>query len=260
MRDRTIVGALHPAAATDRFVVLASLGAMTVLAWAYLWYAPMPMPGASGGLRTLDYASLTLAMWFVMMIGMMVPSVAPTVLLYRRTQLHWRPDGAGAYTAAFAGGYLAAWLAFSLVATGLQIALIAFGWIDDMGVAVETRMPALLLAGVGLYQLAPAKRACLEHCRSPVEFLTTHHRPGLAGAAATGLHHGLYCLGCCWALMLLLFVGGVMNLAWVAVLSAVVLAEKLLARGEWLRRTIGVAAIVAAIVVLLRGAPFSFST
>lgn len=249
MGESSIAGG---APSTGQFVVLASLGAVTALAWVYLWYAPMPMPGTSGGLRTFDYAALTLAMWFVMMIGMMVPSVAPTVLLFRRTQRHWRPEGAGAYTAAFATGYLVAWLAFSIVATWLQVELIALGWIDDMGVAAGSRLPAVLLAGVGLYQLAPVKRACLDHCRSPVEFLTTHHRPGLAGAAATGLHHGLYCLGCCWALMLLLFVGGVMNLAWVAAISAVVFAEKLLARGEWLRRGIGVAAIAAAIVVLLR--------
>jgi predicted metal-binding membrane protein len=252
MADPPTAGGLPPAIARDRLIVLGSLGAVAALAWAYLWFAPMPMPGTSGGLRTLDYAALTFAMWLVMMIGMMVPSVAPTVLLYRRTQRHWRPEGAGAYTAAFTSGYLAAWLAFSMAATWLQIELIALGWIDAMGVAVGSRLPALLLAGVGLYQLAPVKRACLERCHSPVDFLTTHHRPGLAGAAAMGLHHGLYCLGCCWALMLLLFVGGVMNLLWVAVIAGVVFAEKLLARVEWLRRGIGAAAIVAALVVLLR--------
>lgn len=252
MSDQPTAGGVPPAAARDRLIVLGSLAAITALAWSYLWFSPMPMPGTSGGLRTAHYAAVTFAMWFVMMIGMMVPSVAPTILLYRRTQRHWRPEAAGAYTAAFTGGYLAAWLAFSIAATWLQIELIALGWIDAMGVAEGSLLPALLLAGVGLYQLAPAKRACLDHCRSPVEFLTAHHRPGLTGALRMGLHHGLYCLGCCWALMLLLFVGGVMNLLWVAVIAAVVFAEKLLARGDWLRYVIGAAAMVAAAIVFLR--------
>jgi predicted metal-binding membrane protein len=190
-------------------------------------------------------------MWAVMMVGMMVPSVAPTVLLYQRTQRHWRPKGALAYTGVFVGGYLAAWTGFSVIATGLQIRLIQAGWIDDMGVASNRRVAALLLLALAIYQWAPAKRACLDHCRSPAEFLTAHHRPGLGGAFRMGVHHGLYCIGCCWAVMLLLFVGGVMNLLWVAAIAALVLAEKLFARGPWLQRSIGVAAAIGALALLL---------
>jgi predicted metal-binding membrane protein len=237
--------------ARDRFIILASLAALAALAWAFLWFAPMPMPATSGGLNTASYAALTFAMWAVMMVGMMLPSVAPTVLLYQRTQRHWRPTGALAYTGAFVGGYLLAWTGFSVIATGLQIQLIQAGWIDDMGVAANRRVAALLLAALAIYQWAPAKRACLEHCRSPTDFLTTHHRPGLSGALRMGLHHGLYCVGCCWAVMLLLFVGGVMNLLWVAAIAALVLAEKLLARGPWLRVSIGVAAAIGALALLL---------
>lgn len=235
----------------DRFIILASLATLVALAWAYLWFAPMPMPATSGGLDTANYAALTFAMWAVMMVGMMVPSVAPTVLLYQRTQRHWRPQGALAYTSAFTGGYLLAWTGFSVLATWLQIRLIHAGWIDDMGVAANRRVAALLLLALAIYQWAPAKRACLDHCRSPAEFLTTHHRPGVSGALRMGVHHGLYCIGCCWAVMLLLFVGGVMNLVWVAAIAALVLAEKLFARSPWLHRAIGVAAAVGALAMLL---------
>ncbi len=237
--------------ARDRAIILGSLAALVALAWAYLWLAPMPMPATSGGLNTANYAALTFAMWAVMMVGMMLPTVAPTVLLYQRTQRHWRPTGALAYTGVFVGGYLLAWTGFSVIATGLQIRLIQAGWIDDMGVASNRRVAALLLLALAIYQWAPAKRACLDHCRSPTEFLTTYHRPGLSGALRMGVHHGLYCVGCCWAVMLLLFVGGVMNLLWVAAIAALVLAEKLLARGPWLQRSIGVAAAIGALALLL---------
>ena len=107
--------------ARDRFIILASLAALVALAWVYLWFAPMPMPATSGGLNTANYAALTFAMWAVMMVGMMLPSVAPTVLLYQRTQRHWRRKGALAYTGVFVSGYLLAWTGFSVIATGLQI-------------------------------------------------------------------------------------------------------------------------------------------
>jgi predicted metal-binding membrane protein len=176
--------------------------------------------------------------------------VAPTVLLFDRIAKR-AAEGSFGRTAAFLAGYLFAWVAFSALATMAQVELIALGWVDDMGVAQRSIGSAALLAGVGIYQWLPAKRACLAQCRSPVEFLVSAYRPGAGGALQMGLRHGLYCLGCCWALMLLLFVGGVMNLLWVAGIAAVVFVEKLLARGEWLRRTIGIAAMLAAVGILL---------
>jgi predicted metal-binding membrane protein len=235
----------------DRAIIVGALGALTALAWAYLALAPMPMPGTSGGLRTPHYYALTLAMWLVMMVGMMTPSVTPAVLLFDRIARRAAGGGFLARNAAFVTGYLFVWLAFSMVVTLLQVELISLEWIDAMGVAGRTAGTAALLAGVGLYQWLPAKGACLEHCRSPVEFLVSAYRPGVSGALQMGLRHGLYCLGCCWALMLLLFVGGVMNLLWVAGITALVLMEKLLVRGEWLRRAIGVAAVLAAVGILV---------
>ena len=114
------------------------------------------------------------------------------------------------------------WAVFSIAATLLQVELIAAGWIDAMGVAAQPWVTSALLVAVGVYQWLPTKRACLDHCRSPVQFLVEAYRPGAMGALLMGLQHGLYCLGCCWALMLLLFVGGVMNLLWVAAITAIV--------------------------------------
>jgi predicted metal-binding membrane protein len=235
--------------ARDRWTLLIALAALTALAWAYLKWSPMPMPASSGGLRTTHYLVVTFLMWLVMMVGMMTPSVAPTVLLFDRVARRGAPGGTLARTVPFVAGYLLAWLAFSVAATLLQIELIATGWIDAMGVAARPWVTAALLTAVGIYQWLPAKRACLDHCRSPVQFLVDAYRPGTSGALLMGLQHGLYCLGCCWALMLLLFVGGVMNLLWVAGIAALVFVEKLLARGDWLRRAIGVAALAAAATV-----------
>ncbi|MBV6425110.1 MAG: hypothetical protein NAOJABEB_02924 [Steroidobacteraceae bacterium] len=234
---------------------LTTLGALAILvalAWVYLVASPMPMPATAGGLYSGRYAALTLVMWFVMMIGMMTPSVTPATLLFARVNRHGNPSAAAGRTACFVTGYLAIWLAFSVLATVLQIAWIATGWIDAMGVSARSTGTAAVLIAVGLYQWTPAKRACLAQCQSPAEFIVRAHRPGLRGGFVMGLHHGLYCLGCCWALMLLLFVGGVMNLAWVAVIAAIVIVEKLVPRAPWLPRLVGVGCFAAAVTVVLR--------
>jgi predicted metal-binding membrane protein len=238
----------------DRRIVLGTLAALAALSWAYLWFIPMPMPATTGGLHGGRYAALTFLMWLAMMIGMMLPSVTPTVLLFERVNRRGPPSDRSVRTAAFVLGYLLVWLAFSVAMTLLQIGLIGAGWIDGMGAVTERRMTAALLAAIGLYQWAPVKEACLAHCRSPVQFLVAAYRPGRGGALRMGAHHGLYCLGCCWALMLLLFVGGVMNLLWVAAIAALILLEKLAAAGNGWRMASGTAALFAAgALVLARG-------
>jgi predicted metal-binding membrane protein len=237
--------------ARDRYTLLAALVALAALAWAYLWWSPMPMPASSGGLRTGHYALFTFFMWLVMMVGMMTPTVAPTVLLFDRIARRGAPGATLGRTVPFVAGYLLVWAVFSVAATWLQVELIAVGWIDAMGVSVRPWLTATLLVAVGAYQWLPVKRTCLENCRSPVQFLVEQYRPGGRGALSMGVRHGLYCLGCCWTLMLLLFVGGVMNLLWVAAIAAIAFIEKLLGRA-WLRRAIGVAALAGALVVILR--------
>ena len=177
------------------------------------------------------------AMWATMMVAMMLPSAAPAILLYARVHRH--STEAPPPTAAFLAGYLACWLGFSLLAAGLQLAIAS-----PMTMAVESRVgAAALLVVAGLYQLSPLKDACLNRCRSPAEFITRHYRPGSWGAARLGLLHGAHCVGCCWLLMALLFVGGVMNLVWVAALTLLVAAEKLFPGGTWIARIAGIAFI-----------------
>lgn len=226
-------GALKSALARDRLVVLAALIAATALAWLYLIdmaRGMAAMPGGSGmmAIQTWDQAYFVAMffMWAIMMVGMMVPSATPMVLLYAafiRTRHNAAPYRS---TAAFLAGYLLAWTAFSLVATTLQWALSEAALLSPMMVSTSPYFGAALLIAAGVFQLTPWKNACLAHCRSPMDFVMRHWRSGRFGALRMGLHHGLYCLGCCWLLMVLLFVGGVMNLLWIAAITVFVLIEK----------------------------------
>ncbi len=194
------------------------------------------MDGAAEWMMTArwDFTHLALlfAMWAVMMAGMMLPSAAPTLLLYGCV-IRKSPDGerTAAHLHAFASGYLVVWTGFSLVATMAQRLLADRLLLSPMMDSNDPLFGGGLLMLAGVYQFTPAKRACLAFCRSPAEFLTRHWKTGTFGGFYLGLVNGLYCLGCCWALMLLLFVGGVMNLWWIAALTVFVLLEKLVPYG-----------------------------
>lgn len=190
-------------------------------------------------------------MWATMMVAMMSPSAAPTVLLYARAQRLAKP-GARPPTAAFVAGYLICWLAFAVVAAALQIALDRAAALSDMTMALHGQTAsAVVTIAAGIYQLSPLKNACLGRCRSPAQFLSRHYRPGAGGALRLGLLHGAYCVGCCWMLMALLFVGGVMNLLWIAGLTLLVAGEKLLPHGPTIARVTGVALIAWGVVRLV---------
>jgi predicted metal-binding membrane protein len=180
-------------------------------------------------------------MWAVMMVAMMLPSAAPVVLLFAALE---RRRGRLGRTAAFVAGYLVLWSGFSAAAAALQWALQRIAITNAAGPALGL-FGAALVGAAGLYQLTPLKRACLAHCRSPVDALAGHWRPGRGGAFVMGARHGLYCLGCCWLLMALLFVIGVMNLLWVALLALLVLVEKLAPGGPRLARWSGLALVAA---------------
>lgn len=192
--------------------------------------------------------ALMIAMWWMMMIAMMSPSAAPTILLYARVHRHSAAQGIGAKlapTGAFAVGYLLVWLAFSVAAVSLQWLLVQAGLVSELMMGSQNRwLSGALLIAAGFYQLSPLKGLCLDHCRSPAKFLTNNWRPGAGGAARLGLLHGAYCVGCCWALMALLYVGGVMNLIWIAALSILVLVEKLSPVGPMLARGLGVVLVI----------------
>jgi len=246
----------------DRLVVLAGLGAVTILAWA--WIVPMSfdmygsMSGTSAWMAAqswdLKHVLRLLAMWAVMMIGMMLPSAAPMILLFggvvRQSGLA-RPS---TRTYAFAAGYLSIWGVFAAAAVVLQWILLEVQALTPMMVLSSNRAASAVLALAGIYQLTPLKRTCLSACQSPLTFIARHWRTGPAGALRMGATHGLFCIGCCWALMLLLFVGGVMHLTTIGLLTIVVLIEKLLPLGprvHWFTWATGSLMLVLAIWMLL---------
>lgn len=244
----------------------AALLLLAGLAWMWLWrearrMAGLEMPGMEGmrmshlQMMGAGYApwSGTLAlylflMWFVMMIGMMTPAAAPMVLLYMGVARHAASTGHRFVSASwFFAGYLLAWAGFSLLATAAHWLLESTAMMTPAMQAASTGLRGGVLIAAGLWQWLPWKDACLARCRAPLSFIQQQggFRADLAGAMRLGLLHGAFCVGCCWLLMLLLFVLGVMNLAWIAALMMLVLLEKLAPGGRWIARIAGLAAMVA---------------
>lgn len=227
---------------------------MCALAWLYLLYLDV---GMSGGMDSMAaYMPMTSAwslgdsvsmflMWAVMMMAMMLPSVSPMVMLYARTVRYRAARGGAAQPVAlFVIGYVVAWIGFSLLATVANWGLHRAGVLTSAMGSSSAGIGGALLILAGLYQWTPLKDACLIRCRSPIGFLADHWREGRTGAIAMGVHHGAYCVGCCWLLMTLLFVLGVMNLVWIALLTAFVLLEKVGPRGPYVSRAAGAGLIV----------------
>lgn len=252
----------QPLGLPDRLAIWGGLGALSALAWLYLWRMPATsggpaMDGMAGmaGMPGMSMASpwspaalwLTFLMWAVMMVAMMLPSAAPMVTIYARVA-----EGHGSSPRIrvwlFAGGYVAVWIAFSAAAAVLQAGMDRAAMLSD-AMRVAPLAGGMILALAGAYQLSPLKRRCLRQCQSPLGFLMTHWRDGRAGAIAMGLRHGAFCVGCCWMLMALLFVAGVMNLLWVAVLAAFVLLERATRWGEALATASGFALIAGGLAL-----------
>jgi len=258
----------------DRAIVLCGLGFLTLLAWAYLFYQahqmnnmpmdgiqmkmpmdgmdmkmPMGMDMAMPQMRTWQPLDVLLIfiMWAVMMVGMMLPSAAPMILLFaavsRKRQEQRRPFVS---TGTFVLGYLALWTGFAVAATLAQWRLHTAALISPTMVSTSAALGGGLLIAAGIFQWTPIKHACLSHCRFPLDFITTRWREGKKGAFLMGVSHGAYCVGCCWVLMSLLFVAGVMNILWIAVIAAFVLVEKVAPAkiSPWVSRVAGVALIV----------------
>ena len=234
----------------ERAIVLVALAGLTAIAWLYLFVSRqgmdmMAMDDMPDMVMPFATASV-FAMWWVMMLGMMLPSAAPMILMFASVQRRKRErDQAYVPTTMFVAGYLVVWGAFSLVATATQWALQGYALLP-----VTPLLGGVLFILAGAYQYTPLKYACLSHCRSPFAFVLNHWRDGWIGALRMGASHGLYCLGCCWVLMAILFAVGVMNLIWVAAIAAFVFAEKLLPGGVWVGR-IGGGAMAAFGVWLL---------
>ena len=237
----------------DRSVVLVGLGTIFLLSWAYMIYLASDMTGMMNTSNTsmemampilhpwggVDYL-LMFIMWSVMMFAMMTPSAAPMVLMYtkitRQKQAAFKPVLG---TVVFYFGYLLIWMAFSAAATLAQGGLHAATLLSSMMETTSPILGGIILVAAGVFQFTSLKYACLSHCRTPLGYFMTEWREGKWGTLVMGLRHGAYCVGCCWLLMALLFVAGVMNLVWIAVIAAYVLAEKLIPGGHKLSYGIG---------------------
>ncbi len=248
-------GSLEALLTRDRMVLVAGLVAVLVMAWGWLVAGAgmemsavemTAMAGMDGWLMrpavwTLAYAALIFAMWWVMMVAMMLPSAAPMLLLFARINRKDKEAGAPLVPIAlFATGYLLVWGGFCAVATALQWGLESARLLSPMLVTTNKWLGAGILIAAGLSQFTPLKAICLRHCRTPLGFLLGSWRSSRLGALRMGLEHGAFCLGCCWFLMALLFFGGVMNLYWIAGLAVFVLLEKTIPLGHWLGRVAGV--------------------
>ena len=241
----------------DRIVVVAALVGVIVVAWIWIvlgagtGMSAVAMTQMAGtpdmdmmmerAVWTAAYAGLIFAMWWAMMVAMMLPGAAPMVLLFARVNRSRKvQDRPYVPTGIFAAGYMVAWGGFSALAAGLQWGLEQLDFLSAMMTTTSYWLGGAILLAAGAWQLTPIKGVCLRHCRSPLSFLVHKWRPGSVGAFRMGLEHGAYCLGCCWFLMGLLFFGGIMNLFWIAGLAAFILLEKTIPMGHWIGRVAGI--------------------
>ncbi len=235
----------------DRMVILGGVVGLTALAWAYIEYLAWGVRSMGTGMAVemampqmqswgaVDFA-LMFVMWAVMMVAMMVPSTAPVVLVFAAVNRGRRQQqGPFVPTGAFLLGYMVVWSGFSALATLGQWGLHAAALLSPTMVSTSPLLGGALLLAAGVFQWTPLKHACLAHCRSPLGFIMSEWREGIGGALVMGLKHGAYCVGCCWFLMGLWFVAGVMNLLWVAIIAAFVLVEKVAPAGPWVGRAAG---------------------
>jgi predicted metal-binding membrane protein len=247
-----------------RILTVGGILGLTALAWTYLIVEASTMadmadmagmePARAWTAAELGYLCV---MWSIMMVGMMLPSAAPTILLVSRVGRERRVRAGGRrdpITPVFVTGYLVAWAGYSVVAATVQWMLHGTLLVSDAMVSASPFLSGGLLVVAGLFQFTPLKDRCISHCRSPLSALMSHWHEGTAGAFRMGLHHGTYCVGCCWALMALLFVLGVMNLLWVTALAVLVLLEKTLPGGRWITWTGGGALVAWGCWVLVQAA------
>lgn len=257
----------------EQILVGAALLTIIVLAWTYLLGLAAGMDAATAGMAGMNMQAMPgmdmmeprfrawspslfgfmFSMWTVMMVGMMVPSAAPMILIYTQVARQATTLGKTFVSAGwFTAGYLLAWIAFSLVATSAQWVLEQAALLSPAMVSASRVFGGVVLIGAGIYQFTPVKDACLARCRAPLSFVQQHggFKGDAYGALKLGALHALYCLGCCWVLMALLFVGGVMNILWIASLMIFILLEKVLPGGRYLTRLAGMVMIVAGIGML----------
>jgi predicted metal-binding membrane protein len=240
----------------DRALVAAAVIVLTALAWWYLvdMAGAMRAPMSGMGAPTMFDIPALFIMWAVMMVGMMLPGATPMIMLFAAINRQKRKIGSPFVpTAIFVLGYVVAWTAFSLIAAAVQSQLHALALLSPEMMSTSRVLGGMLFVLAGVYQWTPLKHACLRTCRSPLDFVLNRWREGSVGALRMGLEHGLYCVGCCWFLMGLLFAVGVMNLLWLAAIAVLVLAEKLLPGGPRIANASGVLMIGAGVFLFAGG-------
>jgi predicted metal-binding membrane protein len=249
----------------DRTIIASCILLVSALAWVYLFHLDRQMSVDAGsdtvmarmgmtiesGWTARDFV-FTFAMWAVMMVGMMAATVAPVLFLFTEMRSGRGDSHPRLSSAIFGGGHIAVWIVFSAAAALLQWVLHQGDWLSSGMTITSSRLAGIILIAAGLYQMTPAKRACLTRCQSPLGFLLSNWRDGANGALTMGIRHGAFCLGCCWAIMLVLFVVGIMNLAWVAALTAFILLEKFGPAGVRVARVAGVLVICFGMFHLFR--------
>ena len=244
----------------DKALVIAGLAGVIACAWAYLVPTSLDMYGRMDGAAAwmmeanwdAPYLLLIFLMWAAMMVAMMLPSALPTILIFHRAVRNDpKVRSPARRMSAFAAGYIVAWFGFSVAASLLQWGFAEAALLSPMMVSASPWLGGAILIVAGVYQWTPFKHACLRNCQSPLAFLAEHWQPGMPGALRLGFNHGLICVGCCWALMLLLFVGGVMSLLWIGGITAFVLMEKLAPYGANGGRLSGLALVLAGAWVLV---------
>ena len=247
----------------DRFIVLAALFLICVLSWLYIIYLynqmyPMNMDALFFAMPMTPQWSwadfvLLFLMWFVMMIAMMTPSVTPLILIFtlinRKRHQQQNPYVPSGY---LLSGYFLVWAVFSLFATLLQWLLQRVALLNPEMIITSKVLGGIILITAGLFQFTPLKNTCLRNCRSPISFIHQYWKDGKAGALRMGIQNGIYCLGCCWILMILLFVSGIMNILWIAIITLFVVIEKILPPAKIISSISGISLIVFGIIILLQ--------
>lgn len=246
----------------DRFIVITGLFIISFLAWLYIAYLyrqmevmnmnalffAMPM---TPEWATTDFIFMFF-MWLVMMVAMMTPSVAPLILLFAKVnRQRIAKQSPFVNTFYLLTGYFLVWAAFSLIATLLQWLLQQVSWLNPGMIITNKILGSVILASAGIFQFTPLKQTCLNFCKSPLEFIFKHWHEGKKGAIKMGIKNGAYCVGCCWVLMVLLFVSGVMNILWVALIALFVLVEKVFAKAKWISFAAGVLLIAYSMLIIV---------
>ncbi len=246
----------------DRIIVITGLFIISILAWLYVIYLYRQMEVMN--MRALFFAMpmtpkwnstdfiLMFLMWLVMMIAMMTPSVAPLILLFTKVNRQRKNQQSPFVNTSYLfTGYFMVWAGFSLLATLLQWILQQVSWLNPDMIITNKILGSIILIAAGVFQFTPLKQTCLDFCKSPLEFIYKHWKEGKKGAVKMGIQNGIYCVGCCWVLMVLLFVSGVMNILWVALIALFVLIEKVFARSKWISFSAGTLLITYGVLAIL---------